>query len=122
MSQAAPRLRILSDQLCRDSGTAGFDRLRANCLLTETGKTLVQHTYEAGRCSPRGPAGCAWPPITRKSRRAVRSFGGDRANDQPRLRPVHRSGGRDSPAVGRRRHPGQRAGDAAELSASSIDP
>ena len=82
-------------------------RLPRKLLLAETGKPLVQHTYEAAR-GPRSPAGCAWRPTTRRSPRRSRPLAArcemtspDCASGTDRVAEVARQ-------AGRRRHLRQR--------------
>jgi 3-deoxy-manno-octulosonate cytidylyltransferase (CMP-KDO synthetase) len=76
MSQAAPRLRIRSTSYVVIPARLASTRLPRKLLLNETGKPLVQHTYEAARqaCNPSGLCVAA---DHEEIAAAVRSFGGE---------------------------------------------
>ncbi len=77
-------------------------RLPRKLLLRETGKSLIQHTYEA---ASRATLACGVCVATDHEEilAEVRGFGGQVANDQPHGRQRHRPRGRN-----RRRSPGHR--------------
>lgn len=68
MSLAAPRLRIHSNSFVVIPARLASTRLPRKLLLRETGKTLLQHTYEAAR-SAASRSACAWRRTIRKSPR-----------------------------------------------------
>ena len=71
---------------------------RASCCLAETGKPLMQHTYEAAQRASR-PSGVCVAADHEEIAAAVRGFRRRSADDQPRLRQRHRSRGRGRPAA-----------------------
>ena len=105
-------------------------RLPRKLLLRETGKPLIQHTYEAAQRATR-PAGICVACDHREIYDAVRSFGGTCCDDRPQCRLRDRPRGRGRPGDAGDRHlrqrPGGRAGDCGQLdrpgdSAAGRDP
>ncbi len=76
MSQAAPRLRIRSTSFVVIPARLASSRLPRKLLLNETGKPLVQHTYEAAIRAAR-PAGLCVAADHEEIAATVRSFGGE---------------------------------------------
>jgi 3-deoxy-manno-octulosonate cytidylyltransferase (CMP-KDO synthetase) len=76
MSQAAPRLRIRSTSFVVIPARLASSRLPRKLLLNETGKPLVQHTYEAARRAAR-PVGLCVAADHEEIAETVRSFGGE---------------------------------------------
>ena len=87
MSQPQFVPRIHSTSLIVIPARLASTRLPRKLLLRETGKPLIQHTYEAASRAAR-PRACAWPPITTRSLAEVQAFGGEVRDDQPRLAPA----------------------------------
>lgn len=72
MAQAAPKLRVRSTSQIVIPARLASTRLPRKLLLRETGRSLIQHTYEAAR--RRGRRAFAWPPIMpRFSTKSARS-------------------------------------------------
>lgn len=95
-------------------------RLPRKLLLNETGKTLIQHTYEAAQTARR-PAGVAVAVDDRELLEVVRGFGGQAHMTDPAL-----PSGTDRVAVVARELPGvdivvNLQGDEPELSGASVD-
>ncbi len=63
-------------------------RLPRKLLLSETGKPLIQHTFEAAQRARR-PVGLCVAADHEEIASAVRAFGGEVAYDEPRLRQWH---------------------------------
>lgn len=76
MSQAAPRLRVRSTSYVVIPARLASTRLPRKLLLAETGKPMVQHTYEAAMLAER-PVGLCVAADHEEIAAAVRSFGGD---------------------------------------------
>lgn len=76
MAQAAPRLRIRSTSYVVIPARLASTRLPRKLLLNETGKPLVQHTYEAARRAHK-PAGLCVAADHEEIAAAVHSFGGE---------------------------------------------
>src|SRR4029079_16259506 len=76
MAQAAPRLRIRSTSYVVIPARLESTRLSRKLLLSETGKPLVQHTYEAA-CQAKKPSGLCIAADHQEMMAAVRAFGGD---------------------------------------------
>jgi 3-deoxy-manno-octulosonate cytidylyltransferase (CMP-KDO synthetase) len=76
MSQRAPRLRIRSTSFVVIPARLASSRLPRKLLLSETGKPLVQHTYEAASGAAR-PMGMCVAADHEEIATAVRSFGGE---------------------------------------------
>jgi 3-deoxy-manno-octulosonate cytidylyltransferase (CMP-KDO synthetase) len=76
MSQAAPRLRIRLTSFVVIPARLNSSRLPRKLLLNETGKSLVQHTYEAAQRAAR-PVGLCVAADHEAIAQAVRSFGGE---------------------------------------------
>jgi 3-deoxy-manno-octulosonate cytidylyltransferase (CMP-KDO synthetase) len=76
MSQRAPRLRIRSTSFVVIPARLVSSRLPRKLLLNETGKPLVQHTYEAASAATR-PSGQCVAADHEEIATAVRLFGGD---------------------------------------------
>src|SRR4051794_34988373 len=76
MAQAAPRLRIRSTSYVVIPARLESTRLPRKLLLSETGKPLVQHTYEAA-CHAKKPSGLCIAADHQEMMAAVRAFGGD---------------------------------------------
>lgn len=76
MSQAAPRLRIRSTSYVVIPARLASTRLPRKLLLAETGKPLLQHTYEAAIRAKR-PLGLCVAADHEELAAAVRRFGGD---------------------------------------------
>ena len=83
-------------------------RLPRKLLLRETGKTLIQHTYEAA-CRARRPVGRVRRHRSRGDSSRGAALWRRRANDRPELPQRHRPRGRGRPAAARGRHLRQRA-------------
>ena len=98
MSQAAPRLRIRSTSYVVIPARLASTRLPRKLLLSETGKPLLQHTYEAAQRAKQA-VGHVRGGRSRGNRRGRAAFRRRSADDQPRLRQRHRSRGRDRPAT-----------------------
>jgi 3-deoxy-manno-octulosonate cytidylyltransferase (CMP-KDO synthetase) len=75
MSQAAPRLRVRSTSYVVIPARLASTRLPRKLLLAETGKTLVQHTYEAAQRAGK-PSGMCVAADHEDVAAAVRGFGG----------------------------------------------
>ena len=126
---ARPRPTARQSPLCRLETASGFlviparlasTRLPRKLLLAETGKPLIQHTYEAAG-GPRGPRAFAWRPITKKSPRRFARFGG-----QVRMTSPDCASGTDRVAEIARQMPEVEIfvnvqGDEPELSGEAID-
>ncbi|MGD9722287.1 MAG: 3-deoxy-manno-octulosonate cytidylyltransferase [Pirellulales bacterium] len=76
MSQAAPRLRVRSNSYVVIPARLASTRLPRKLLLAETGKPLVQHTYEAALAAGK-PAGVCVAADHEEIATAVRTFGGE---------------------------------------------
>jgi 3-deoxy-manno-octulosonate cytidylyltransferase (CMP-KDO synthetase) len=76
MSQAAPRLRVRSTSFVVIPARLASSRLPRKLLLNETGKSLVQHTYEAAQRAAR-PVGLCVAADHEEIAETVRSFGGE---------------------------------------------
>ena len=76
MSQAAPRLRVRSTSYVVIPARLASTRLPRKLLLAETGKPLVQHTYEASLRASR-PLGVCVAADHEEIADAVRAFGGE---------------------------------------------
>ncbi len=76
MPQAAPRLRIRSHSYVVIPARLASTRLPRKLLLAQTGKTLVQHTYEAAQAA-RKPSGLCVAADHDEIAAAVRAFGGE---------------------------------------------
>jgi 3-deoxy-manno-octulosonate cytidylyltransferase (CMP-KDO synthetase) len=76
MSQGAPRLRIRSTSYVVIPARLASTRLPRKLLLNETGKPLVQHTYEAAQRAAR-PSGLCVAADHDEIADAVRAFGGE---------------------------------------------
>jgi len=76
MSQAAPRLRVRSTSYVVIPARLASSRLPRKLLLKETGKPLVQHTYEAALRAVR-PSGLCVAADHDEIATAVRVFGGE---------------------------------------------
>ena len=75
MAHPAPKLRLRSTSYVVIPARLASTRLAGKLLLRETGKPLIQHTYEAARRASR-PAGVCVATDHRRIFDAVRSFGG----------------------------------------------
>jgi len=75
MAQPAPRLRIRATSFIIIPARLASTRLPRKLLLRETGKPLIQHTYEAARRATR-PAGICVATDCQEIFDEVRSFGG----------------------------------------------
>jgi 3-deoxy-manno-octulosonate cytidylyltransferase (CMP-KDO synthetase) len=75
MSQAAQKLRVRSTSQIVIPARLASTRLPRKLLLRETGKSLIQHTYEAARCATR-PAGICVATDHAEIFDEVRGFGG----------------------------------------------
>ena len=69
MSRLAPRLRVHTTSYVVIPARLASTRLPRKLLLDQTGKPLMQHTYEAARACRETVGACAWPPITTRSPR-----------------------------------------------------
>jgi 3-deoxy-manno-octulosonate cytidylyltransferase (CMP-KDO synthetase) len=120
MSQAAPRLRIRSTSYVVIPARLASTRLPRKLLLNETGKPLVQHTYEAALRATR-PSGVCVAADHEEIAAAVRAFGGE-----VRMTSPHCASGTDRVAEVAR-HLGDAdilvnvQGDEPELPGTSID-
>ncbi len=76
MSQAAPRLRVRSTSYVVIPARLASSRLPRKLLLNETGKPLVQHTYEAALRAAK-PSGLCVAADHEEIAAAVRVFGGE---------------------------------------------
>ncbi len=76
MAQAAPKLRVRSTSQIVIPARLASTRLPRKLLLRETGKSLIQHTYEAAQ-RPTRPAGICVATDHAEIFDEVRSFGGD---------------------------------------------
>src|SRR5262245_61751441 len=76
MSTAAKRLRIRSTSYVVIPARLASTRLPRKLLLSETGKTLLQHTYEAARAASK-PSGLCVAADHQEIASAVRAFGGE---------------------------------------------
>jgi 3-deoxy-manno-octulosonate cytidylyltransferase (CMP-KDO synthetase) len=76
MSQAAQGLRVHSTSYVVIPARLASTRLPRKLLLAETGKTLVQHTYEAAQAASR-PSGLVVAADHEEIAAAVRAFGGE---------------------------------------------
>ena len=76
MAQTAPRLRIRSTSYVVIPARLASTRLPRKLLLNETGKPLVQHTYEAAMRAAR-PSGLCVAADHEDIATAIRSFGGE---------------------------------------------
>ena len=83
-------------------------RLPRKLLLRETGKSLIQHTYEAARHARR-PSGVCVATDHEEIFREVQSFGGQAVMTDPTCPKRHRSGGRGRPGAHGRGYYRQRA-------------
>ena len=61
MAQAVPKLRVRTTSQVVIPARLASTRLPRKLLLRETGKSLIQHTYEAAQAATR-PRASAWPP------------------------------------------------------------
>ncbi len=75
MAQAAPRLRVRSTSQIIIPARLASTRLPRKLLLRETGKALIQHTYEAAKSATR-PAGICVATDHADILNEVRAFGG----------------------------------------------
>jgi 3-deoxy-manno-octulosonate cytidylyltransferase (CMP-KDO synthetase) len=82
MASVAPKLRIHSTSRIVIPARMASTRLPRKMLLRETGKSLVQHTYEAARRSARASGVCV-ATDDREIFEEVRSFGGRAAMTSP---------------------------------------
>ncbi len=82
MAQAAPKLRIHSRSQVVIPARLASTRLPRKLLLRETGKTLIQHTYEAAQGATR-PAGICVATDHAEIFDEVRSFGGQAEMTSP---------------------------------------
>jgi len=120
MSQPAPRLRVRSTSYVVIPARLASTRLPRKLLLRETGKSLIQHTYEAARRARR-PMGLCVATDHREILEDVRTFGGRAEMTDPEA-----ASGTDRVAeVARRLHDVDIVvnvqGDEPELSGESID-
>ena len=83
MAQPAPRLRIASRSHVVIPARLASTRLPRKLLLRETGKSLLQHTYEAA-CLATRPVGLCVAADHREIVDEVRSFGGQARMTDPR--------------------------------------
>ena len=87
MAQAAPKLRVrITSQIIIPARLAST-RLPRKLLLRETGKSLIQHTYEAAQAAAR-PAGVCVATDHAEIFDEVRSLRRPGGNDQPRRPPA----------------------------------
>ena len=120
MAQAIPKLRVrLTSQIVIPARLAST-RLPRKLLLRETGKSLLQHTYESARCATR-PAGICVAADHAEIFDEVRSFGGEVEMTDPAA-----PSGTDRVAEVARRMPEvdiivNVQGDEPEIAGSSID-
>ena len=103
------KLRVRSTSQIVIPARLASTRLPRKLLLRETGKSLIQHTYEAAQRATR-PAGICVATDHAEIFDEVRAFGGQVEMTRPRRPQRHRSGGRGRPTNDRRRHHRQRAG------------
>jgi 3-deoxy-manno-octulosonate cytidylyltransferase (CMP-KDO synthetase) len=82
MSTAAKRLRIRSTSYVVIPARLASTRLPRKLLLAETGKTLLQHTYEAARAAKK-PMGMRVAADDEQIASAVRAFGGEVSMTSP---------------------------------------
>ena len=82
MAQAAPKLRVRSTSQIVIPARLASTRLPRKLLLRETGKSLIQHTYEAAQRATR-PAGICVATDHAEIFDEVRAFGGQVGNDRP---------------------------------------
>jgi 3-deoxy-manno-octulosonate cytidylyltransferase (CMP-KDO synthetase) len=120
MSQAAPRLRVRSTSYVVIPARLASTRLPRKLLLAETGKPLVQHTYEAAIRAEK-PLGLCVAADHEEIAAAVRLFGGEVRMTSPQC-----ASGTDRVAEIARRLDDvdilvNVQGDEPELAASSID-
>jgi len=120
MSQAARRLRVRSTSYVVIPARLASSRLPRKLLLSETGKSLVQHTYEAAQRAAK-PSGLCVAADHDEIAAAVRLFGGDVQMTSPQC-----ASGTDRVAeVARQLHDVDIVvnvqGDEPELAGSSID-
>ena len=120
MSQAAFVPTLLSASLIVIPARMASTRLPRKMLLRETGKTLIQHTYEAA-CRARRPVGVCIATDHEEIFREVERFGGQVQMTDPAL-----PSGTDRVAEVARRHPEidilvNVQGDEPELSGDAID-
>jgi len=83
MSSPAPRLKVFSTSFVVIPARLASTRLPRKLLLRETGKTLLQHTYESARRATR-PVGIMVACDHREIYEEVRSFGGRVEMTDPR--------------------------------------
>ena len=91
MSRAAPRLRIRCTSYVVIPARLASTRLPRKLLLNETGKPLVQHTYEAAQRAVR-PAGLCVAADHDDIAAAVPRFWRRSTHDQPPMRQWNRPG------------------------------
>jgi 3-deoxy-manno-octulosonate cytidylyltransferase (CMP-KDO synthetase) len=120
MAQVAPRLRIASRSYIVIPARLASTRLPRKLLLRETGKSLLQHTYEAA-CQAARPVGLCVAADHQEIVEEVRSFGGRAHLTDPRA-----ASGTDRVAEVARDLPDidilvNVQGDEPELSGASID-
>ncbi len=82
MAHPAPRLRVRSTSFVVIPARLASTRLERKLLLRETGKSLIQHTYEAARRATR-PTGVCVATDHAEIRDEVRAFGGEAAMTSP---------------------------------------
>ena len=85
------------DESNRHSRPTGSTRLPRKLLLRETGKSLIQHTYEAAAAATR-PTGICVAADHAEIFDEVRAFGGQVEMTDPARPQRHRSRGRGRPA------------------------
>lgn len=120
MAHAAPRLRVQSTSFIVIPARLASTRLERKLLLRRTGKSLIQHTYEAAGAARR-PAGICVAAGDAEIAREVSSFGGRAEMTNPEA-----ASGTDRVAEVARRLPEvdivvNVQGDEPELSGESID-